>query len=196
MPVRFYLDQRHNRYGEAPIRVVWSFNGDRYQTTIGFSIPPESWDEQECRATPAAYNHKKTASNIINAYIISIEKAVNRTEIYARVQNAALSKPIVQKVIADVLASGGEFPFDKEKNWKLMLQERGGSRDRYFEHFRGGKYKLIGFARHSETLEELVVYQALYGSNQIWARPYDIFFGKATDDDGNEVERFKEITTN
>ena len=30
MPVRFYLDKRKNRYGEAPVRVVWSFNGVQY----------------------------------------------------------------------------------------------------------------------------------------------------------------------
>jgi len=30
MPLKFYLDKRKNKHGEAPIRVVWSFNGDRY----------------------------------------------------------------------------------------------------------------------------------------------------------------------
>ena len=37
MPLKIYLDKRQNKHGEAPIRVVWSFNGDRYQTTMGFS---------------------------------------------------------------------------------------------------------------------------------------------------------------
>ena len=193
MPVRFYLDKRKNRYGEAPIRVVWSFNGDRYQTTMGFSIPPQAWDEQECRVTPAAYNHKNTASSTINAFIIAMEKAVNRLENYARTLNATLTKPIVQKVVADVLASGGDFPYEREKAWRSMLNERRLSTDRYFQHFRGGKYKLIGFGKDSETLEDVVIYQALYGTNQIWVRPYDIFFSKAKDENGNEVERFKEI---
>ena len=193
MPVRFYLDKRKNRYGEAPIRVVWSFNGDRYQTTMGFSIPPQAWDDQECRVTPAAYNHKNTASSAINAFIIAMEKAVNRLENYARTLNASLTKPIVQKVVADVLATGGDFPYEKEKAWRSMLNERRLSTDRYFQHFRGGKYKLIGFGKDSETLKEVVIYQALYGANQIWVRPYDIFFSNAKDEDGNEVERFKEI---
>ena len=193
MPVRFYLDKRHNRYGEAPIRVVWSFNGDRYQTTMGFCIPPQAWDDQECRVTPAAYNHKNTASSTINAFIIAMEKAVNRLENYACTLNASLTKPIVQKVVVDVLASGGDFPYEKEKAWRSMLNERRLSTDRYFQHFRGGKYKLIGFGKDSETLEDVVIYQALYGANQIWVRPHDIFFSKAKDEDGNEVERFKEI---
>ena len=193
MPVRFYLDKRQNRYGENPIRIVWSFNGDRYQTTMGFSIPPESWSEPDCRVTPAAYNHKNTASTTINAFISSMEKAVNRMENFARVQNATLTKPIVQKIVADVLGAGGEFPFEKEKSWKLMLQERGRSKDRYFEHFKGGKYKLIGFGKDSETLEDVVIYQALYGANQIWVRPQEIFFSKVTLPDGIDVDRFKEI---
>lgn len=75
----------------------------------------------------------------------------------------------------------------------LYVEERGLSKARYFEHFKGGKYKLIGFGKDSETLEEVVIYQALYGTGQIWVRPYDIFFSKVTLPDGTEVERFKEI---
>ena len=193
MPLKLYLDKRQNKHGEAPIRVVWSFNGDRYQTTMGFSIPPKAWDAQECRVTPAAYNHKNTASTTINAFIDAIEKAVNRLENYARVQNATLTKPIVKQVIADVLGAGGEYPTAQEAQWKKMLKERGLSKARYFEHFKGGKYKLIGFGKDSETLEDVVIYQALYGAGQIWVRPYDIFFSKVKDESGNEVNRFKEF---
>ena len=59
MPLKLYLDKRQNKHGESPIRVVWSFNGDRYQTTLGFSIPANAWDDAEKRVTPAEYNHKK-----------------------------------------------------------------------------------------------------------------------------------------
>lgn len=194
MPLKIYLDKRHNKHGEAPIRVVWSFNGDRYQTTMGFSIPPEAWDEMNARVTPAAYNHKKTASTTINDFLSSMERAVNRIENYARLQNATLTKSIVRRVVADVMAAGGEFPFEQEKDWKKLLEERSLSKERYFEHFKGGKYKLINFGKDSETLENVVIYQALYAANQIWVRPYDIFFGKVTLPDGTEVERFKEIT--
>ena len=193
MPLKFYLDKRKNKYGESPIRLVWSFNGDRYQTTMGFSIPPEAWDNVAKRVTPAEYNHKNTPSTTINAFIEATEKAVNRLENYARVQNATLTKPIVQKVIADVLAAGGAYPSPKESLWKKMLSERRLNTDRYFEHFKGGRYKLIGFGKDSETLEDVVIYQALYGDNQIWVRPYDIFFSKVKDTNGIEIERFKEL---
>lgn len=196
MPLKLYLDKRQNKHKESPIRVVWSFNGDRYQTTMGFSIPPEAWDEKESRVTPAAYNHKNTPSSTINAFIVAMEKAVNRLENYARTQNAMLTKPIVKKVVADVIAGSGEYPYEQEKVWRKMLSERYMTKERYFQHFRGGKYKLIGFGQDTETLEDVVIYQELYGMQKYWVCPYNIFFSKIKGDDGNEVERFKEIPAN
>ena len=40
-----------------------------------------------------------------------------------------------------------------------------------YRHFKGNEYKVLHIARHSETLEEMVVYQALYGEYGIWVRP-------------------------
>ena len=48
--------------------------------------------------------------------------------------------------------------------------------ERYFVHFKGGLYKMLGIAYHSETLEEMIIYQALYGEQKIWVRPKKLFF--------------------
>lgn len=40
-----------------------------------------------------------------------------------------------------------------------------------YRHFKGGEYELLGIARHSETLEPMVVYRALYGDGGLWVRP-------------------------
>ena len=40
-----------------------------------------------------------------------------------------------------------------------------------YRHFKGGEYRLIGIASHSETLEPMVVYRALYGEGGLWVRP-------------------------
>lgn len=40
-----------------------------------------------------------------------------------------------------------------------------------YRHFKGNLYEVIGTARHSETLEPMVVYRALYGEGGLWVRP-------------------------
>ena len=41
----------------------------------------------------------------------------------------------------------------------------------FYRHFKGNEYRVIGMAKHSETLEDMVVYQALYGEQGLWVRP-------------------------
>lgn len=47
-----------------------------------------------------------------------------------------------------------------------------------YRHYKGGEYEVIGVARHSETLEPLVVYRPLYGEGTLWVRPHAMFFGE------------------
>lgn len=44
-----------------------------------------------------------------------------------------------------------------------------------YRHYKGNDYRVIGLARHSETLEALVIYQALYGDHGLWVRPAAMF---------------------
>lgn len=44
-----------------------------------------------------------------------------------------------------------------------------------YEHYKGGRYRVLGIARHSETLEPLVVYEALHGNGGLWVRPAAMF---------------------
>lgn len=43
-----------------------------------------------------------------------------------------------------------------------------------YRHFKGGLYKVLGLTRHSETMEEFVIYQLL-GRDETWIRPYEMF---------------------
>lgn len=59
-----------------------------------------------------------------------------------------------------------------------------------YEHYKGKRYRVIGVARHSETLEEMVVYQALYGEGELWVRPLKMFMEEIEVND-KKVPRFR-----
>lgn len=61
-----------------------------------------------------------------------------------------------------------------------------------YRHYKGNYYTLVGIAKHSETLEELVIYEAQYGDRALWARPLKMFFDKVIVN-GNKVNRFELI---
>jgi len=58
-----------------------------------------------------------------------------------------------------------------------------------YRHYKGQRYQVLGTARHSETLEQLVVYRALYGEHGLWVRPATMFAELVTVD-GAFVPRF------
>ncbi len=93
---------------------------------------------------------------------------------------------------------GAHTPTEEEvKTWyvplaRKMLLAFPKKEERYFCHFKGGKYKYIHPAFDSETQERMVVYQALYGARAYWVRPEKMFFGKVTRD-GKTFQRFTEI---
>jgi hypothetical protein len=58
-----------------------------------------------------------------------------------------------------------------------------------YRHYKGHYYRVLGIARHSETLEPLVVYQALYGDHGLWVRPVAMFSATVSLD-GVTVARF------
>lgn len=61
-----------------------------------------------------------------------------------------------------------------------------------YRHFKGNEYELIAVARHSETLEEMVVYRALYGEGGLWVRPASMW-SEQVDRDGYSGPRFSYI---
>ena len=71
-----------------------------------------------------------------------------------------------------------------------MTDEQIGQIGREFRHFKGNRYRLEGFAKDSEMLEEMVVYRALYGDDGLWVRPAKIFF-ETIERDGKTMKRFE-----
>jgi hypothetical protein len=63
-----------------------------------------------------------------------------------------------------------------------------------YRHYKGKEYEVIATAKHSETLEEMVVYRALYGEYGLWVRPLDMFI-ETVIVNGKEVLRFEFLFT-
>ena len=71
-----------------------------------------------------------------------------------------------------------------------MTEEQIGLVGREFRHFKGNFYRLEGFAKDSETREEMVVYRALYGARGRWVRPAKMFF-ETVARNGRTMKRFE-----
>lgn len=61
-----------------------------------------------------------------------------------------------------------------------------------YRHYKGNEYLVLHLAKHSETMEPLVVYQMLYGDYGVWVRPLDMFL-EQIEANGLMVNRFDEI---
>ena len=61
-----------------------------------------------------------------------------------------------------------------------------------YRHFKGNEYEVLAVANHSETLEKMVVYKALYGEMEIWVRPLSMWDEEITRD-GKTFKRFEYI---
>lgn len=61
-----------------------------------------------------------------------------------------------------------------------------------YRHFKGNEYEVIGLARHSETLEPMVVYRALYGEGGLWVRPATMW-NDMIEREGRQYQRFTYI---
>lgn len=84
---------------------------------------------------------------------------------------------------------------DRAHEERLMAKVPTGA---LFEHYKGKKYKILGTARHSETLQMCVIYQALYdsaqfGSHPVWVRPLEMFLETILID-GKEQPRFRLVS--
>lgn len=64
-----------------------------------------------------------------------------------------------------------------------------------YRHFKGNLYEVIAVAKHSETLEKMVVYKALYGNGDVWVRPMTMW-DEEVERDGKVFKRFELVEEN
>ena len=63
-----------------------------------------------------------------------------------------------------------------------------------YRHYKGNFYEVMGFASHSETLEDMVIYKALYGEMKTWVRPLSMW-SELVDVEGGKVSRFSAVAS-
>lgn len=61
-----------------------------------------------------------------------------------------------------------------------------------YKHYKGNMYELLYVATHSETLEKMVVYKALYGDGEVWVRPAHMW-NETVEVNGVSVKRFVKV---
>ena len=61
-----------------------------------------------------------------------------------------------------------------------------------YRHFKGNVYEVVAIAKHSETLEDMVVYRSLKNENDVWVRPLSMWL-EAVEHEGRTVTRFTYI---
>ena len=64
-----------------------------------------------------------------------------------------------------------------------------------YRHYKGNEYEVVGFAKNSETLEDMVIYKALYGERGTWVRPLSMW-DNPIESDGKTVKRFEYVEGN
>jgi hypothetical protein len=102
-------------------------------------------------------------------------------------------------LFASILMGVSMQPIFSEANNSGAVSSKPTIKTGFYRHYRGDLYEVIGVAHHSETVEPLVVYKALYdskefGNNALWVRPYTMFLETITID-GVTKPRFEYVGT-
>lgn len=163
MSVRFTLEKRTNKFGECPIRLSWSFGGQRYQTTVGYSIMEADWDEKNSLVKPEMKNQNGQSADDINFYIKRIGLVVTSIEQHFVGKEKALDTDTMKHVISDALSKDIARPEDTLERclegWESLPEIKTG----YYKDQAGRYYKLICDAKDRYHSERFYVLQQLFG---------------------------------
>lgn len=120
----------------------------------------------------------------------AVEMAPVETDLPGVSINQPIHPEIMLKVRVETFGQSYDEPVKTKGVWAYDRDQLvfGG----IYEHFKGKRYQLLHLAKHSETLEELVVYKQLYGDECIWVRPLDMFVEQIKHE-GKLVKRFKPV---
>jgi hypothetical protein len=124
--------------------------------------------------------------------VVCLQSTLGNTEVLHRRHPLAFKKiPVSSTELLDGIPCGVCNRDDPEKSMNIPMKSG------TYRHSKTGKlYRVLGVAKHSETLEDLVVYETLYRNptSKLWVRPVKMFLEKV-EVDGKKVPRFKYCIT-
>ncbi len=177
MSVSFTLEKRTNTYGECPIRLSWSYWGERYQTTLGFSIRKVDWDENAKLVKAYALNSKGQYAEEINFILKRIKAVVISVEKECFIGDFNVGKDMMKQAVTDALSKNIASVENIVERCVKGIRSVPEPTKRYYRNPRGEYYKFICEAkRYGITYEEIFyIVQELFGEHKIVAVARDSF---------------------
>ena len=147
-------------------------------------VLPESMDERVIEAAS-----KVIEEDIANIIIIGDKEEIDKNYPNYDISKAKIINPESSELTEDLINHLVELRKHKGMTYEEAIQMILPGR---YRHFKGNEYEVIGLARHSETMEPMVVYRALYGEGGLWTRPAAMWYETVTRD-GKSHKRFERI---
>jgi hypothetical protein len=176
MPVSFTLEKRTNLHDECPIRISWSFVGERYQTTMGVSIKKEDWDEDRRLVKDNANNHSEQSADEINFLIKRVSTVVTGIEQDCVGSENIPSKDMMKQAIRDALSNDIARPEDIIERCIEGISSVQKPTERYYRDVLGKYYQFLCDAKHIQPAGGcFYILQELFGRRGRIAVPLDRF---------------------
>ena len=172
MSVSFTLEKRTNLHDESPIRISWSFMGERVQSTLGVSIKKEDWNEKSRLVKADAHNHNGQKEN---QYI--------------------LGKDMMKQAINDTLANDIARPEDIVERCINGIVSTPKPTTRYYRGPSGRYYQFLCDARNFYIPgDKYYILQELFGAHERVAVPISKFKPEREKGSMYPITKFTEVS--
>jgi len=195
MPVSFTLEKRTNLHNECPIRLSWSFIGERYQSTLGASIKKEDWDEERRLVKANAQNHCGQTAEDINFLIKRVSTVVMGIEQDCVGSEFIVGKDMMKQAISDALAKDIARPEDIVERCMNGITSTPEPTTRYYRDLVGRYYQFLCDAKnYYASHDKYFILQELFGAHERVAVPISKFKPEREKGSMYPITKFKEVS--
>ena len=195
MSVSFTLEKRTNLHDESPIRISWSFMGERVQSTLGVSIKKEDWNEKSRLVKADAHNHNWQSADEINFLIKRISTVVMDVELACIENQYILGKDMMKQAINDALANDIARPEDIVERCINGIVSTPKPTTRYYRDLSGRYYQFLCDARNFyASSDNYYILQELFGAHERVAVPISKFKPEREKGSMYPIIKFKEVS--